>query len=193
MDVCLILLYRYRDVPSCPISNVITSPGKMAASMASVTFMKKLLPQSFTKQFFCRNCRNSRISRYSTTTTEEKEDDSLVMPDVETDFRENDIERLRNFSNLPPHLRQLVHGKMPDMEYYEEMTFKDNSERKSFLRELYVRYGKDSNIDPGVCWPSKHELESTKLDDEILESSFQQMMTHLNNERKAEADFRKQL
>ncbi|CAC5368114.1 unnamed protein product [Mytilus coruscus] len=160
----------------------------MAASMVKISSLTNFLTKRNSTRLLQKIYRNKQYCRHSSS-TEVQEPQTL--PEELEIFEEKEavIERLRNFSNLPQYLQDKEHGKLPDRGRLEQMTFKDNTTRKIFLRKLYAKYGSAIDIDAGVCWPSKEELEEIREDDKFFEPSFQQMLADLKEEKRKEAEF----
>ncbi|XP_052079921.1 growth arrest and DNA damage-inducible proteins-interacting protein 1-like [Mytilus californianus] len=160
----------------------------MAASMVKISSLTNFLTKSNSTRLLQKIYRNKQYCRHISSA---EAPEPQALPDELETFEEKEsvIERLRNFSNLPQYLQDKEHGKLPDRERLEQMTFKDNTKRKIFLRKLYAKYGSAIDIDAGVCWPSKEELEEIKEDDKFFEPSFQQMLADLKEEKRKEAEF----
>lgn len=156
--------------------------------MVKISLITSFLTKNNSTRLLQKIYRNKQYCRHASTT--EAQEPQALPEELETfEEKESVIERLRNFSNLPQHLQDKEHGRLPDRERLEEMTFKDNTKRKIFLRKLYAKYGRAIDIDPGVCWPSKEELEEIKEDDKFFEPSFQQLLADLKEEKRKEAEF----
>ena len=159
----------------------------MAVSMFNVTSSRILLNVNCTCRFLPKIFRNQRnIRPYSSAN-----DNDLYLEDNKED--ENVTDQLRNFSNLPPMLYNRYYGHVPNQKYLERKTFSSYRQRKDYLKKLYARYGSESGIDPGICWPSKEELEMLKEDEKDWEPTFQQMVANMKEEKEKEAQFRKQM
>ncbi|KAL3269855.1 hypothetical protein HHI36_008913 [Cryptolaemus montrouzieri] len=89
---------------------------------------------------------------------EKLEQESAVVDvvDEETKFREEQIERSRNKSRLNPADRNFLFDINP---FPEEIHWYHGTLK--YKRRLYGRYGKDSGIDPSICWPTDQELQDS--------------------------------
>lgn len=54
------------------------------------------------------------------------------------------------------------------------------------LRSYYARYGKDSKLNPGICWPTREEILLTIEEDKIFDPSLQVRLQNVENARLAE-------
>ncbi|XP_027202756.2 growth arrest and DNA damage-inducible proteins-interacting protein CRIF [Dermatophagoides pteronyssinus] len=62
--------------------------------------------------------------------------------------------------------------------------------KKNQIRKRFATFGKSSGLKPGICWPSRDELEYMKQFDQTFEKSIQTMQENLLQTKKAEQEKR---
>ncbi|CAL1287909.1 unnamed protein product [Larinioides sclopetarius] len=59
------------------------------------------------------------------------------------------------------------------------------------LRRYYARFGEESNLNPGICWPSKEEMLEIIKYDEIFEPTLQERIQNVESKRLEEENRKK--
>lgn len=98
----------------------------------------------------------------------------------EPDLTEEEILQKRFKSRLPERVYQMFIKKEPvviDHYYNFEM---------NRLRANYARFGKKSNLNPGICWPTREEVLETIEYDKIFEPSLEIKLKRVEEARLAE-------
>ncbi|KAH7641592.1 growth arrest and DNA damage-inducible proteins-interacting protein CRIF [Dermatophagoides farinae] len=62
--------------------------------------------------------------------------------------------------------------------------------KKNIIRKRFATFGKSSGLKPGICWPSKEELQYMKQFDAKFEKSIESMRENLLQTQKAEQEKR---
>lgn len=92
------------------------------------------------------------------------------------------VMKIRNKSRLP---RDVVCELKGIPEHGTRLTHIDHL-RRDFVKAYFAKYGKASGLIPGVCWPSKEELEFRIK----YEETFQPTLETMLQEKKAKAEAR---
>ncbi|XP_054713066.1 growth arrest and DNA damage-inducible proteins-interacting protein 1-like [Uloborus diversus] len=64
--------------------------------------------------------------------------------------------------------------------------------RMTRLRKYYARYGKDSKLNPGICWPTREQILETIHYDKIFEPPLQETLSKVENARLEKEEKQKQ-
>lgn len=98
----------------------------------------------------------------------------------EPDLTEEDILQKRFKSRLPERVYKMFIKKepVPNDHYYN---FYMNR-----LRANYARFGKESQLNPGICWPTREEVLETIECDKIFEPSLEARLKRVEESRLAE-------
>lgn len=104
----------------------------------------------------------------------------LVVDDDEEQLRLQTIEEKRNKSRLHDSHRNIVHSTLPftdaSMEFHKTVKYQ---------RKMFGIYGKESGVNPGICWPTKQEIAERKEYEKIaFPQTIQEMMASAAEQRK---------
>lgn len=113
-----------------------------------------------------------------------KASDEIHNEDLEYEKIENEqeINRIRNVSNLSPFNHTKYKGEMNDFKSSE----KEYMHSRKFARKMYAKYGAASGLNPNIMWPSKAELDEQIEDEKEWDPTFQQLVKSVQEKRYAE-------
>ena len=97
--------------------------------------------------------------------------------------QEEEINKMRNVSNLSPWLYTKYKGEVND---FSER--KEDLKARKLCRKMYSRYGAASGVNPGICWPSKPELDELIKNEQEWEPTFEQLVQKAQEKRLAEQE-----
>lgn len=98
----------------------------------------------------------------------------------EPDLTEEEILQKRFKSRLPERVYQMFVKKEPvSLEHYYNFYM-------NRLRANYARFGKESKLNPGICWPTREEVLEKIEYDKIFEPSLGTMLKKVEESRLAE-------
>jgi hypothetical protein len=99
------------------------------------------------------------------------------------------IKSLRNVSRLPVYLRNRMSHVMnipecsPEDRESDKWKFYPRERFTNHQRRLFAKYGRDSGVDPGICWPSELELKQLKYEDRRYEPTLNQLWNKMNKKK----------
>ena len=104
---------------------------------------------------------------------------------VEEPMSDEEIDKIRNVSNLPEWCYKKYKGQL-NFDFNEATSERLTS--RTNLRKMYVRYGAASGINPSILWPSKSELEERIKDEQEWQPTFQQLVQQVKEKRQLEEE-----
>ena len=111
------------------------------------------------------------------------EDPVFVDDEFDERLSEEEIDKIRNVSNMPEWQYNKYKGRMNfDLSEVSSERLKSRTN----LRKMYVRYGAASGINPSIMWPSKTELEELIRDEQEWQPSFQQLVQKAKEKQQLE-------
>ncbi|KFM64180.1 Growth arrest and DNA damage-inducible proteins-interacting protein 1, partial [Stegodyphus mimosarum] len=133
-------------------------------------------------------CASSRtFSKKSETEKESPATIDILDELKEEELSEEEIQRKRFKSRLPERVyRIFVQKEAVPIEAKYDFTMKR-------LQSYYARHGKDSKLNPGICWPTKEEILETIKYDKIFEPPLQELMKKVEVARSAEEKRKKEV
>ncbi|KAG8176577.1 hypothetical protein JTE90_024240 [Oedothorax gibbosus] len=155
--------------------------------MASKVFLTDIFQCNIKRWIAYKN-----ISTYrhlsSAAANEDKSEQTIdvLLPTKEQELSDEEILRKRFKSRLPERVYKMHVSKQP-VELSSTIDFKIKSLRKS-----YARFGKASNLNPGLCWPTRDEIEETIHYDKIFEPPLQERIAKVEAKRLAEETRKKE-
>lgn len=147
----------------------------------SLAFRRQiLLYNSNVRTFYLsKSCFAEKVS----SKTEENFD--IVKELSEPELAEEEILQKRFKSRLPEKVyRQLVAKEPLPLEFKFQF-------QKRFLRKYYALHGRNSKLNPGICWPTKEEMLETIEYDKILEPPLADRIKKVEEARLAEENRKK--
>jgi len=98
---------------------------------------------------------------------------------------EQELMKIRDKSRLPALIKSELTGKnVPEIEYLWQF-------KKEVVRKRYGTYGRASGLKPGVCWPSKEELQYIKQYEKTFYRSLDEMLDKVRAARQEQIEFKK--
>ncbi|RWS31637.1 hypothetical protein B4U80_00919 [Leptotrombidium deliense] len=97
---------------------------------------------------------------------------------------EEEIAAIRNKSGLTTQERERLTGELTQVRKFDSL---EHYEEK-YVRQYYAKYGRESGLKPGVCWPSKEKFEFIKRFEKTFYPSLDEMLKDMEAEKKSAAE-----
>lgn len=132
-----------------------------------------------------------RFRRFSSAVANEDKTEQTPTIDVLQETKEQELSDqeilIKRFKSRLPERIYKIHVSKQPVELISTNDFKIN-----FLRRNYARFGKVSNLNPGLCWPTRDEILETIHYDKIFEPPLQERISNVEAKRLAEETRKKE-
>ncbi len=124
------------------------------------------------------------------------EDDDL-QTEIQTEFVPEYEENLENERKYEEYIEQKRNvsrfaTKFAEQKFYKRLpTLAEDSialNNQKYFRKIYARFGSESKIEPGVCWPTKSQLEEILKDEQDYDLDLKRKVEIVANRKQREVD-----
>ncbi|XP_015907816.1 large ribosomal subunit protein mL64 [Parasteatoda tepidariorum] len=140
--------------------------------------LKIYISEPFQQEF------HSSTSKFDESTSKEKAPEDIRVLDVlddlkEPELTEEEILQKRFKSRLPERIHKMFIQK-------QSLPLENKSDFQMYrLRSQWAKFGSQTNINPGICWPTRKQIMETIDYDKTFEPSLQERLRRVNEERMA--------